>query len=156
MRMDKLTNKFQLALADAQSLAVGRDHQYIEPLHLMLALLDQQGGTVRPLLQRAGVNLHLLRTELGKALDRLPRVEGAAGEVLISSDLSRLLNVTDKFAQQRGDQYIASELFVLAAMDDRGELGRILRDAGATPDALRPAVEQMRGGEKVQDPEAEE
>src|ERR671921_2524393 len=105
MRMDKLTSKFQLALADAQSAAVGRDHQYIEPLHVMTALLDQQGGSVRHLLDKAGTNVNLLRSQLGEALDRLPKVEGSGGEVHISSDLNRVLNVTDKIAQKRGDQY---------------------------------------------------
>src|SRR3954463_15599319 len=113
MRMDKLTSRFQQALADAQSLAVGRDHQYIEPLHLMAALLDQQGGSVRPLLTKAGANTKLLRSQVGEALDRLPKVEGNAGEVHISSDLNRVLNVTDKLSQQRGDQYISSEIFLL-------------------------------------------
>ena len=116
MRMDKLTSKFQLALQDAQSLAVGRDHQLIEPAHLMLAMLDQQGGSVRPLLTKAGANVNLLRSRLGEALDRLPQVSGTPGEVHVSNDLGRLLNVTDKLAQERGDQYISRELFVLAAL----------------------------------------
>jgi len=156
MRQDKLTSKFQLALAEAQSLAVGRDHQFIEPAHLMLALVDQQGGTVRPLLDKAGVNLNVLRSRLAEALERLPQVEGTAGEVHVSNDLARLLNVTDKLAQQRGDQYIASELFVLAAIDDKGGLGKILREAGAVRGAVDKAIEDVRGGEKVQDPNAEE
>src|SRR3569832_1257189 len=109
MRMDKLTSKFQMALADAQSLAVGRDHQFIEPVHLLIALLDQDGGTVRYLLSQADVNVNRLRSQLGEALDRLPKVEGAAGKVHVSNDLNRLLNVTDKLAQQRKDQYISSE-----------------------------------------------
>ena len=132
MRMDKLTSKFQMALADAQSLAVGRDHQFIEPAHLMAALLDQEGGSVRPLLTKAGSNINLLRSQLGEALERLPKVEGAAGEVHISNDLGKLFNVTDKLAQDRGDAYISSELFLLAAVNDRGELGRILPTAQAT------------------------
>jgi ATP-dependent Clp protease ATP-binding subunit ClpB len=156
MRMDKLTSKFQMALADAQSLAVGRDHQFIEPAHVLLALVDQQGGTVRPLLDKSGVNMSLLRSRLMEALDRLPSVEGTAGEVHISNDLSRLLNVTDKLAQQRGDQYISSELFVLAAVDDKGAVGRILKDAGAVKGAIDKAIGDLRGGEKVQDPNAEE
>lgn len=127
MRMDKLTTKFQAALADAQSVAVGRDNQYIEPVHLMAALLDQQGGTARPLLEKAGVNVPKLRSELSAALDRLPTVQGVGGDVLIGNDLNKLLNVTDKLAQKRSDQFISSELFVLAACDDRGELGRILK-----------------------------
>src|SRR6188474_2730561 len=135
MRMDKLTSKFQQALADAQSLAIGRDHQYIEPLHVMTALLDQQGGSVRHLLDKAGTNVNLLRSQLGEALDRLPKVEGSGGEVHISNELNRVLNVTDKIAQQRGDQYISSELFVLAAFDDR-TLGKILKDSGAVKGAI--------------------
>lgn len=156
MRMDKLTTRFQMALAEAQSIAVGRDHQYIEPVHLMQAMLDQEGGSVRPLLQKASVNITQLRTEIGKALERLPRVEGTAGEVLVSSDLGRLLNVTDKLAQQRGDAYISSELFVLASTEDRGELGRMLQEAGADKEIIEQAIDQIRGGEKVQDAEAEE
>ncbi len=156
MRMDKLTTKFQAALADAQSLAVGRDNQYIEPVHLMAALLDQQGGTARPLLEKAGVNVPKLRSELSAALDRLPTVQGAGGDVLINNDLNKLLNVTDKLAQKRGDQFISSELFVLAACEDRGELGRILKAAGAESAALEKAIEEVRGGAKVEDAGAEE
>jgi len=156
MRMDKLTTKFQEALADAQSLAVGRDNQYIEPVHLMAALLDSQGGTARPLLEKASVNVPKLRSELSTALDRLPTVQGAGGEVLIGNDLNKLLNVTDKLAQKRGDQFISSELFVLAAIDDRGELGRILKAAGAQSAALEKAIEEVRGGAKVEDAGAEE
>jgi ATP-dependent Clp protease ATP-binding subunit ClpB len=156
MRMDKLTSKFQMALADAQSLALGRDHQFIEPLHLMAALLDQEGGTVRYLLAQADVNVNLLRSHLGKALDKLPQVEGAAGEVHISNELGRLLNLTDKFAQQRKDQYISSELFVLAAVDDKSQLGELLRQAGATKSLIEQAIENMRGGQKVDDPNAED
>ncbi len=156
MRSDKLTSKFQMALADAQSMAVGRDNQFIEPAHLMLALLDQDGGVVRPLLEKAGVNVNLLRSQLGKEIDRLPKVEGTGGEVHVSNDLAKLLNVTDKLAQQRGDQYISSELFVLAAADDKGPLGRILRDCGLVKGALEKAIDEMRGGEKVTDPNAEE
>jgi len=156
MRSDKLTSKFQMALADAQSMAVGRDNQFIEPAHLMLALLDQDGGVVRPLLEKAGVNVNLLRSQLGKEIDRLPKVEGTGGEVHVSNDLAKLLNVTDKLAQQRGDQYISSELFVLAAADDKGPLGKILRDCGLVKGALEKAIDEMRGGEKVTDPNAEE
>jgi ATP-dependent Clp protease ATP-binding subunit ClpB len=156
MRQDKLTPIFQRALDDAQSLALGRDHQFIEPAHLLSALLDQQGGTVRPLLDKAGVNLNVLRSRLAQALDRLPRVEGAPGEVHVSNDLSRLLNVTDKLAQQRGDKYIPSELFVPAALEDKGEAGRILREAGAVKGAVEKAIDEVRGGQKVEDPNAEE
>ena len=156
MRMDKLTTKFQQALADAQSLAVGRDNQYIEPVHLMVALLDQQGGTARPLLEKAGVQVPKLRSDLAAALERIAKVEGAAGEVLLGNDLNKLLNVTDKLAQQRGDQFISSELFVLAACDDRGELGRMLKANGATRANLEKAIEEVRGGAKVDDAGAEE
>jgi ATP-dependent Clp protease ATP-binding subunit ClpB len=156
MRMDKLTTKFQQALADAQSLAVGRDNQYIEPVHLMAALLDQQGGTARPLLEKAGVQVPKLRSDLAGALDRIAKVEGSGGEVLLGNDLNKLLNVTDKLAQQRGDQFISSELFVLAACDDRGELGRLLKATGATRANLEKAIEEVRGGAKVEDAGAEE
>ncbi|MEJ2405938.1 MAG: Clp protease N-terminal domain-containing protein, partial [Candidatus Thiodiazotropha sp.] len=156
MRMDRLTSKFQMALADAQSLAVGRDHQFIEPLHLMSALLDQDGGSVRHLLTRADVNVNQLRSGLNAAIDRLSCVEGAAGDLHISNELGRLLNQTDKLAQQRNDQYISSELFVLAAVEDKGELGDLLRKAGANKAALEKAVEQLRGGQKVDDPNAED
>ncbi|HZE44768.1 MAG TPA: Clp protease N-terminal domain-containing protein, partial [Steroidobacteraceae bacterium] len=156
MRMDKLTTKFQQALADAQSLAVGRDNQYIEPVHLMAALLDQQGGTARPLLEKAGVQVPKLRSDLAGALDRIAKVEGAGGEVLLGNDLNKLLNVTDKLAQQRGDQFISSELFVLAACDDRGELGRLLKANGATRSGLEKAIDEVRGGAKVEDAGAEE
>ncbi|MFZ8887577.1 MAG: ATP-dependent chaperone ClpB [Steroidobacteraceae bacterium] len=154
--MDRLTSKFQLALADAQSLALGRDHQFIEPAHALLALLDQQGGTVRPLLDKAGVGVDVLRSRLLKALDGLAKVEGTGGEVHVSSDLGKLLNLTDKLAQKRGDQYVSSELFVLAAVEDKGPAGQALRDAGAVKGALEKAVDELRGGEKVDDPNAEE
>jgi len=156
MRMDKLTSKFQMALADAQSLAVGRDHQFIEPIHLMTALLDQQGGSVRPLLSKAGANINLLRSQLGEAIDRLPRVEGAAGEVHVSNELGKLLNMTDKLAQQRNDQYVSSELFVLAALEDKGPLGHLLRDTGAVKGAVEKAIEEVRGGQNIDDPNAED
>ncbi|NBC22575.1 MAG: ATP-dependent chaperone ClpB [Gammaproteobacteria bacterium] len=156
MRMDKLTSKFQMALADAQSLAVGQDHQFIEPVHLMVALLDQQGSTVRSLLTRAGANVNMLRSQLGEAIDRLPSVEGTGGEVHLSNDLGKLLNVTDKLAQERNDQYISSELFVLAAVDDKGTLGKTLAEAGVVKGALEKAIEEMRGGAQVNDPNAED
>ena len=156
MRMDKLTSRFQQALADAQSLAVGRDHNLIEPAHLLLALLDQSGGGTRPLLTQAGVNVPVLRERLAEALDRLPKVSGQDGSISVGNDLSRLLNVTDKLAQQRGDAFIASELFVLAALDDRGEAGRALKAAGADKAKLEAAIDNMRGGEKVQDENAED
>ena len=156
MRMDKLTSRFQQALADAQSLALGRDNNIIEPAHLMAALLTQQGGGTAPLLTQAGVNVPVLRQRVNEALDRLPRVSGQEGSVNASNDLSRLLNITDKLAQQRGDQFIASELFVLAALEDRGELGLALKTAGANKAALEAAIGKMRGGEKVQAENAED
>ena len=157
MRTDKLTSKFQLALQDAQSLALGKDHQFIEPIHLMLALLDQEGGSAKSLLTKAGVNVNLLRSQLAEALDRMPSVSGGdAGDVHISNDLSRLLNVTDKIAQQRNDQYISSELFLLAALEDKGPLGEILKNNGATKEAIEQAIETMRGGQSVDDPNAED
>ncbi|MBS3800378.1 MAG: ATP-dependent chaperone ClpB [Thioalkalivibrio sp.] len=154
--MDRLTTKFQSAIADAQSLAVGRDHQFIEPAHLLLALLDQEGGTARHVLDRAGANVRQLRSALGETLDRLPRVEGATGEVHVSNDLGRMLNVCDKLAQERKDQYIPSELFLLAAIDEKGGVGEMLRNAGADKDSLEKAVDEMRGGAQVDDPNAEE
>ena len=156
MRMDKLTSRFQQALADAQSLALGRDNNMLEPAHLMAALLDQQGGSAVPLLAQAGVNVASLRTRIGQILDTLPKVAGQEGSINVSNDLNRLLNVTDKLAQQRGDQFIASELFVLAALDDRGEVGGALKAAGATKAAIEAGIEKMRGGEKVQSENAEE
>ncbi|HNF65160.1 MAG TPA: Clp protease N-terminal domain-containing protein, partial [Plasticicumulans sp.] len=156
MRMDKFTSKFQMALSDAQSLAVGRDHQFIEPLHLMAALIDQQDGTVRPLLAQTGANVQTLRAQIGEALDRLPRVEGHGGDVQLARELVNLLNLTDRLAQQRRDQYISSELFVLAAVEDKGTLGEILRRHGASKPLIEKAVEQLRGGQKVDDPNAED
>ncbi|NOY16845.1 MAG: ATP-dependent chaperone ClpB [Gammaproteobacteria bacterium] len=156
MRMDKLTSKFQMAIADAQSLAVGRDNQYIEPVHLMAALMDQEGGSIRPILAQSGVNIAALRSNLDAALDRLATVEGTAGEVHLSSDLGRLLNVTDKLAQKRNDQYISSELFVLAAVDDKNMLGDLLRKAGAIRGAIEKTIDDVRGGENIDDPNAEE
>jgi ATP-dependent Clp protease ATP-binding subunit ClpB len=154
--MDKLTSKFQMALAEAQSLAVGLDHQFIEPAHVMVAMLDQQGGSVRGLLTKSGVNVNLLRSQLGDALDRLHKVEGSGGEVHIGNDLSKLLNLTDKQAQQRGDQYVSSELFLLAAMDDKSPLVKILEQAGAVRGAVEKAIDELRGGQQVDDPNAED
>ena len=154
--MDKLTSKFQMALAEAQSLAVGLDHQFIEPAHVMVALLDQQGSTVRGLLAKSGVNVNLLRSKMGDALDRMPKVEGTDGEVHISNDLSKLLNLTDKLAQKRDDQYISSELFVLAALDGKSQLAPILEQAGAVRGAVETSIDEIRGGQQVNDPNAEE
>jgi len=156
MRMDKLTSRFQQALADAQSLAVGRDHNMLEPVHIMAALLDQQGGSTAPLLTQAHVNVPTFRQRVFELVDRLPKVSGQEGNIHASNELTRLLNLTDKLAQQRGDQFIASELFVLAALEDKGELGAALKAAGATRANLEAAIEKLRGGEKVQSENAED
>ena len=156
MRFDKLTSKFQLALADAQSLAVGRDHQYIEPAHAMAALLDQEGGSMRHVLTKAKINVNQLRAGLGQLLDRIPQIEGTAGDVHISKDLDRMLNLCDKFAQSRKDQYISSELFALALLEDKGELGKLYRESGANKQQIESAIESIRGGQAVSDQNAEE
>ncbi len=156
MRMDRLTSKFQEALADAQSLAVGRDHQFVEPVHLMIALLDQQGGSVRPLFSQAGININLLRSQLGDLLDKQARVEGSDGELHISNALGKMLNVTDKLAQERKDQFISSELFVLAAMANKGSLSDALLAAGANRKSIVNAVESIRGGQAVDSASAED
>ncbi|QIZ50261.1 ATP-dependent chaperone ClpB [Dickeya zeae] len=156
MRLDRLTNKFQLALADAQSLALGRDHQFIEPLHLMSALLNQEGGTVGPLLTAAGANVSRLKNEIEQAISRLPQVEGTDGDVQPSSELVRTLNICDKLAQKKGDTFISSELFVLAVFESRGTLGDLLKNAGATQQNVTHAIEQVRGGQQVNDQSAED
>ncbi|GBU14427.1 chaperone protein ClpB [Enterobacterales bacterium] len=156
MRLDRLTSKFQLALADAQSLALGRDNQFIEPVHLMSALLTQEGGTVRPLLTAAGIDTPRLRTDIEQALGRLPQVEGTGGDVQPSSELVRVLNHCDKLAQQRADKFISSELFILAALKDRGALTDLLKASGATVEKISAAIDQMRGGDKVDDQGAED
>ncbi|HAT1658273.1 TPA: ATP-dependent chaperone ClpB [Legionella pneumophila] len=156
MRMDKLTSKFQMALADAQSLALGRDNGFIEPEHLMKALLDQQGGSCRPLLSKAGVNIPLLRTLIDQALDKLPKVSGTGGDIHISNALNRLLNLTDKLSQQRKDNFISSELFILAAINEDSNLAKILKQAGGDNKAIEKAIDELRGGETVNDPNAEE
>ncbi|CAM3622163.1 ATP-dependent chaperone ClpB [Rouxiella silvae] len=156
MRLDRLTSKFQLALADAQSLALGRDNQFIEPVHLMSALLTQEGGTVRPLLTSAGVDAQRVRTDVEQALGRLPQVEGTGGDVQPSSELVRVLNLCDKLSQQRADKFISSELFILAALKDRGVLTDLLKASGATVDKINAAIDQMRGGDKVDDQGAED
>lgn len=156
MQMDKLTGKFQEALAEAQSMALGRDHQFIEPTHLILALLTQQSGTVKPLLTQAGVNVASFQVELETQLSRVAQVDGGSGDIHLSQDLNRLLNQTDKLAQQRHDNYISSELFVLAACDDKNKMGECLRNQGLNKKALESAIEKVRGGEKVMDKNAEE
>jgi ATP-dependent Clp protease ATP-binding subunit ClpB len=155
MRFDKLTTKFQQALADAQSIAVGQDNPYIEPQHLLLALLQQEDGGTVSLLQRAGANVPPLREALKKALERFPKVEGTGGEINASRELGNLLNVADKEAQKRGDQFIASEAFLLAALQDKGETGNLLRQHGANRTAMEQAISEVRGGENVDSAEAE-
>ncbi|HEX5648597.1 MAG TPA: ATP-dependent chaperone ClpB [Steroidobacteraceae bacterium] len=156
MAADKFTTKFQAALAAAQSLALGRDHQIVEPVHVLQALLEQEGGTVRPLLDKTGANLSVLRSSLREALDRLPRVEGTGGDLHWSNDAQRLLNLCDKIAQKRGDQYITSELFLLAAIEDKGPLAQLLKNAGVVKGAIERAIGEIRGGQRVDDPNAEE
>lgn len=155
MRFDKLTTKFQQALSDAQSIAVGQDNPYIEPQHLLLALLQQQDTGTVSLLQRAGANVPPLREALKKSIERLPKVEGTGGEINVSRDLGNLLNLADKEAQKRGDQFIASEMFLVAALQDKGETGNLLRQNGASRNALEQAINEVRGGENVSNPEAE-
>ncbi len=156
MRIDKLTTKLQMALADAQSLAVGKDHNFIEPLHLIYVLLDQQGSTIVPLLRQLGVDANNLKAELKRQLESLPRVQGGDGDVHMSNELGRLFNIADKHAQKRGDQFISSELIFLAALDDKGALGKVLREASIDKVALEQAIETARGGESVNDQSAEE
>ena len=155
MRFDKLTTPFQSAIQDAQSLALGNDNAYIEPVHLLAALINQEGGSARPILQKAGARLPSLVAGLQTAMNRLPKVEGTGGEIQPSKELVNLFNLTDKEASKRGDQFIASELFLLAAVDDKGEAGRLLKDNGATRKALEAAIQEVRGGEGVDTQEAE-
>jgi ATP-dependent Clp protease ATP-binding subunit ClpB len=156
MRLDNFTSKFQSALSEAQSLALGRDHQYIEPVHLMTALLNQQGGSVRPLFGHADINVNSLRSALSEAVDRLARVEGTGGDVQLGKSTVVLLNLSDKIAQKRNDDYITSEVFVLAALQDKGKLGALLKQSAANQDKIEKAIEKMRGGQKVTNQNAED
>ncbi|MDN5392839.1 MAG: ATP-dependent chaperone ClpB [Pseudomonas sp.] len=156
MRIDRLTSKLQLALSDAQSLAVGLDHPAIEPAHLMQALLEQQGGSIKPLLMQVGFDVNSLRKELTKELDQLPKIQNPTGDVNMSQDLARLLNQADRLAQQKGDQYITSEVVLLVAMDDNSKLGKLLLGQGVSKKALENAINNLRGGEAVNDPNVEE
>ncbi len=156
MRIDRLTSKLQLALSDAQSLAVGMDHPAIEPLHLLQALLEQQGGSIRPLLLQVGFDINGLRQALAKELDQLPKIQNPTGDVNLSQDLARLLNQADRLAQQKGDPFISSELVLLAGMDENTRLGKLLLGQGVTKKALENAIANLRGGEAVNDPNAEE
>jgi ATP-dependent Clp protease ATP-binding subunit ClpB len=156
MRIDRLTSKLQLALSDAQSLAVGHDHPAIEPAHLMQAMLEQQGGSIKPLLMQVGFDINSLRKELTKELDQLPKIQNPTGDVNMSQDLARLLNQADRLAQQKGDQFISSELVLLAAMDENSKLGKLLLGQGVSKKALENAINNLRGGEAVNDANHEE
>ena len=154
--MDKLTSKFQRALADAQSLALGKDHQFIEPVHVLAAMFQQDGGSVRPLLARVGINDKALNDLLNKSLTEQPQVQGQAGEVHLSQQTARIINVADKLSQQRGDSFISSDLFLLALVKDKDKAGVLLRGAGATKEKLEKAINEVRGGESVNDANAED
>ena len=156
MRIDRFTSQLQLALSDAQSLAIGQDHTAIEPLHLFIALLDQQGGAIRPLLMQVGFDVKGLREELNKGLDQLAKLNNPTGDMSMSQDLARLLNQADRLAQQKGDQYISSELVLLAAMDANTVLGKILLAQGVSRQSLENAITNLRGGDSVNDPDAEQ
>ncbi|MBP0941736.1 ATP-dependent chaperone ClpB [Pseudomonas alliivorans] len=156
MRIDRLTSKLQLALSDSQSLAVGLDHPAIEPAHLMQALLEQQGGSIKPLLLQVGFDVNSLRKELSKELDQLPKIQNPTGDVNMSQELARLLNQADRLAQQKGDQFISSELVLLAAMDENSKLGKLLLGQGVSKKALENAINNLRGGGAVNDPNVEE
>ncbi|BDY03591.1 ATP-dependent chaperone ClpB [Ferrimonas sp. YFM] len=156
MRLDRLTNKFQMAISDAQSLALGRDHQYIEPEHLMLALLNQDGGTVRPVLAGSGIDVNALRSKLTEALDRLPKVTGTGGEVQLSRHMVAVFNLCDKLAQKRKDQYISSELFLLAVIERGDALGETLKQMGADKSRLEASIDKLRAGQTVEDQNAED
>ncbi|RMO91267.1 ClpB protein [Pseudomonas syringae pv. tagetis] len=156
MRIDRLTSKLQLALSDSQSLAVGLDHPAIEPAHLMQALLEQQGGSIKPLLLQVGFDINSLRKELSAELDRLPKIQNPTGDVNMSQDLARLLNQADRLAQQKGDQFISSELVLLAAMDENSKLGKLLLGQGVSKKALENAINNLRGEGAVNDPNIEE
>ena len=156
MRLDRFTSKFQMAISDAQSLALGRDHQYIEPVHLMVSLLNQDGSAIRPLLTMLNIDVVQLRSKLSEILDRVPKVSGIGGDVQLSNAMGTLFNLCDKVAQKRQDTYISSEVFLLAAIEDKGPLGNLLKELGLTEQKLSQAIEQVRGGQKVDDPNAED
>lgn len=156
MRLDRFTSKFQIAISDAQSLALGRDHQYIEPVHLMVALMDQNGSPIRPLLTMLNVDVTHLRSKLSEILDRLPKVSGIGGDVQLSSAMGTMFNLCDKVAQKRQDAYISSEIFLLAALEDKGPLGSLLKELGLSEAKMSEAIDKVRGGQKVNDQNAEE
>jgi ATP-dependent Clp protease ATP-binding subunit ClpB len=156
MRLERFTQTFQVAISDAQSIALGKDHQFIEPVHLMLALLNQNASSIIPLLKSAGINIRTLRTQVETAIAELAQVSGTGGEVQLSSSMANILNLCDKFAQQYGDKFISSEIFILAALQDKGKLGQILKDLGASEQRIKDAIEHIRGGKNVDDENAEE
>ncbi|KMT65849.1 ATP-dependent chaperone ClpB [Catenovulum maritimum] len=156
MRLDRLTSQFQIAISDAQSLALGRDHQYIEPTHLMYALLNQSSGSIRNVLNHSGINITELRSALSEALDKIAKVDGIEADVQLSRNMIALFNMSDKLSQKRKDKFISSEIFILAAVEDSGELGSILRRMGASKESVEKAIEIVRGGQSVDDPNAEE
>ncbi|WP_413113772.1 ATP-dependent chaperone ClpB [Thaumasiovibrio sp. DFM-14] len=156
MRLDRFTSKFQMAISDAQSLALGRDHQYIEPEHLMVALLNQDGSTIRPLLTLLNVDITQLRSRLSELLDRCPKVSGIGGDVQLSGAMGAVLNLCDKLAQKRSDKFISSELFILAAVEDKGALGKLFKELNVTKAKVEAAIDQVRGGQKVDDQNAED
>ena len=156
MNIEKFTTKFQQALSEAQSLALGKDNQFIEPVHLLAALLNQQDGSIAPILTTSGVNVALLRNELNAELNKLPQVSGNGGDVQISRQLLNLLNLCDKLAQQKQDKFISSELFLLVALEERGALNDILKKCGAKKEQILQAIQHIRGGQSVNDQNAEE
>ncbi|MEE2651380.1 MAG: Clp protease N-terminal domain-containing protein, partial [Pseudomonadota bacterium] len=156
MRIDRFTNSLQTALQDAQSLALGRDHQYIEAEHLLAAMLKQSGGAVKPMLSQAGANAAALDAAVNDALDKLPRVEGNPGDVHVSQGLARVFNISDKLSQQRGDAYISSELVVLAMLESATSISKVMKEAGVEKSRLESVIEQLRGGQSVNDASAEE
>lgn len=156
MRLDRFTSKFQLAISDAQSLALGRDNQYIEPVHLMVSLLNQDSSTIRPLMTLLNVDVSQLRSSLSELLDKLPKVSGTGGDVQLSHGMGMLFNMCDKLSQKRKDKYISSELFILAAVEDKGSLGELLRSLGLTTKKVEGAIDKVRGGQAIDDPNAEE
>ncbi|GHG02392.1 ATP-dependent chaperone ClpB [Thalassotalea marina] len=156
MRLDRFTQSFQVAISDAQSIALGKDNQFIEPVHLMLALLNQNNGSTIPLLKSAGIDVYTIRTQVEAAVSELPKVSGTGGDVQLSNAMGSLLNLCDKYAQKLGDQYISSEVFLLAAIEDKGKLGQILKSLGASEQRIKDAIEHIRGGQKVNDQNAED
>ncbi|MCK4494699.1 MAG: AAA family ATPase, partial [Methylococcales bacterium] len=156
MRMERLTHKFQQALSEAQSLALSKEHQFISPIHLMLALLNQEGGSIKPLLTQIGLKIPVLQIALDNELNQIATVSGVSGDSQLSPELNRLFNVTEQLAQKKGDQFIASELFLLAAIDVKSALQTLLKKLGLTKSVLKKAISELRGDEKVTSENAED